>query len=718
MKKILLVFIVMLLSATGAHAWFVGFGTAQGVQKTVEEAVKQGKIVDTTASSAANSDPIAGTWVFQSTATIYSFDNDYIMDIDENGDYDPHSLGRQRWKEEQKLFKFVIERTGNAARVKIYDAQKSWRYLIGPQEYDLHNGNDAPSTGLENNPTADPLTWTALYNSGFGDWPSDLSLPLIYYNGTIDGNTITFYTHEGVTGTTAKNPTDNTRWTFNLVDGKLVGSITNVIPAAWCVYWDGGIETDANAIVMTKVGGGSDDGEDEEETVPTAPTGTTVSVGNGKLTISWTSVDDATSYVLYYTTFSGVTKTNSTVITGVTSPYNFSGLTYGVTYYISITAVNIIGESVIGSVVNGSPNPLAFDYFYLVTNGYASTDACLYDIAVDTREWICATGFYSYLSGNTFEMNALNTKYNLILSSRVWSRDFVASNAIYECGMGIDTDSLSKIYVTGYRTNGGSIDIFIVKYSTFGDLLWSQYYNTGGGRSDMGMKIAVDKNFNSYVAGRSALGTGDGSYVILKSSQNGTSIWMVIYSTTSGYDCMATDIGVDNSGNVYVTGIATNTSTGITKCITCKYNSSGNLVWAKQFAGLGNSLAVDSSGNIYVVGVTGSENIIIKYDTNGGVVWQKTGALVGGGDIAVDASNNIYVFGSNNSVIKYNSAGTAVWQKTIPYSAYLEANYTSISYYCLDVNKYGSGFFVNVGGVAKKTTPSPGYYWYIVGVVY
>ena len=79
---------------------------------------------------------------------------------------------------------------------------------------------------------------------------------------------------------------------------------------------------------------------------PTAPTGMTAAGGTGQVTLSWTSVSNATSYNIYYGTTSGVTTANGTKIAGTTSPYVHTGLTSGTAYYYVVTAVNSAGESV------------------------------------------------------------------------------------------------------------------------------------------------------------------------------------------------------------------------------------------------------------------------------------------------------------------------------------------------------------------------------------
>ncbi len=78
---------------------------------------------------------------------------------------------------------------------------------------------------------------------------------------------------------------------------------------------------------------------------PSAPTGISVIAGNGQVTISWNTVSVATSYNIYWSTASGVTKSNGTKISNVTHPYTHTGRDNGTTYYYVVTAVNSFGES-------------------------------------------------------------------------------------------------------------------------------------------------------------------------------------------------------------------------------------------------------------------------------------------------------------------------------------------------------------------------------------
>lgn len=95
--------------------------------------------------------------------------------------------------------------------------------------------------------------------------------------------------------------------------------------------------------------------------VPAAPAGFTATGAAGQVTLSWNAVSNATSYNVYYSTTSGVTKASGTKIVGATSPYVQSGLTAGTTYYYIVTAVNSAGESAasaqVSATTNATPTP-------------------------------------------------------------------------------------------------------------------------------------------------------------------------------------------------------------------------------------------------------------------------------------------------------------------------------------------------------------------------
>src|SRR5262249_24301705 len=131
----------------------------------------------------------------------------------------------------------------------------------------------------------------------------------------------------------------------------------------------------------------------------------------------------------------------------------------------------------------------------------------------------------------------------------------------------------------------------------------------GGTAADQAYGIAEDSSGNSYVtgffSGTATFGPGEANQTLLTSA-GGTDIFVAKYSTSgelvwvkraggTGAD-QANGIGVDSSGNSYVTGLFNGsatfgggeanqtvlTSAGGTDIFVAKYNSDGTLAWAKK----------------------------------------------------------------------------------------------------------------------------------------
>ena len=88
---------------------------------------------------------------------------------------------------------------------------------------------------------------------------------------------------------------------------------------------------------------------------PAAPSLTSATAGNAKVTLVWGTVTGATSYNVYYGTATGVTKATGTPVNGVTSPYDVTGLTNGTPYFFIVTAVGAGGESAASNQRSATP---------------------------------------------------------------------------------------------------------------------------------------------------------------------------------------------------------------------------------------------------------------------------------------------------------------------------------------------------------------------------
>lgn len=277
-----------------------------------------------------------------------------------------------------------------------------------------------------------------------------------------------------------------------------------------------------------------------------------------------------------------------------------------------------------------------------------------------------------------------------------------------ERGNGIVNDSSGNIYIAGYTQGGlqgnthhGSDDIFLIKYSSIGKKIWARQIGTSSGEQALG--IAIDISNDIYLTGYTLGGldgntsSGSADIFLVKYNSSGVKQWTKLLGTVNSD--IGNGLAVDNSSNVYVTGVTNgeldgNSNSGSEDIFLVKFNSSGTKQWTKQFgtsdSDQGYAVTVDSSGYIYVTGMASGalDNasstagpFIVKYDSSGNRQWTKQfGPGVGAG-ITSDSSNNIFVTGwttgslesgiiNNYSkadlfLAKYNSSGTQQWIKQI-----------------------------------------------------
>jgi hypothetical protein len=366
-----------------------------------------------------------------------------------------------------------------------------------------------------------------------------------------------------------------------------------------------------------------------------------------------------------------------------------------------------------------------------------------------------------------FCFSIFQTQCNSQTYSWIWAKGGNGNGNDYSNS--ISTDSIGNSYVTGYfqtptiifgnDTLVGSTNyhdqIFIVKYNIAGDVIWAR--SAVGDDNSFGECIKSDVNGNIYVTGyfngsgiinidSIVLGNGNSfdQYFIAKFNTSGDVIWAKTASSNSSTNGRGVDI--DAMGNVNVTGIFDSTITFDKITLTSvlgpdiflvKYNSEGNVVWAKSAGGSGqdivNSIFTDPIGSSIITGYfqtypitfdtitltnNGSSNTFItKYDSSGNAIWSKKNSIGSAYSncISLDSMGNSYItgfFNSNNIsfdsiiltntglgenifIVKYNKTGDVLWAKNIGGSGLTADEGHGIST-DENGNSYITGFFQNM----------------------
>jgi len=298
-----------------------------------------------------------------------------------------------------------------------------------------------------------------------------------------------------------------------------------------------------------------------------------------------------------------------------------------------------------------------------------------------------------------------------------WVKD--AGGAGEDVGYGIVSDDLGNVYVTGaYELSAffdtivaqdfntvpyADLNIFVVKYSPTGNILWLRIAGSYQGSSE-GRAIAIDSEGNIFVAGDCFDGAyfccgsgrannfcGCNNTFVAKYLSDGTQVWVTTDTHQTNNSTIGTGIAIDGKGEIYVVGKEMNYSPykGGPPFVE-KLDSNGQITWYSPVLGtvsniddsIGNyGICVDLLGNAFVTGhykgsITfgkfnfgGSNNaqiFLAKYQMNGNIEWVDTFGNqthnCAGHAITVDGNGNVYLALSftdalNLAGITFNSSG-------------------------------------------------------------
>ncbi|MFO0477359.1 MAG: SBBP repeat-containing protein, partial [Bacteroidota bacterium] len=298
------------------------------------------------------------------------------------------------------------------------------------------------------------------------------------------------------------------------------------------------------------------------------------------------------------------------------------------------------------------------------------------------------TKIYKHLSLVEFDINQSQSQnQTLIIDPQLTWGTFYGGSGVDEV-WSLSTDQFGNLYVTGAVDSpnfptlnpiggayfqgafgGGNNDVFILKFSNTGLLLWSTYYGDIG--SEYGLSINTDISGNVFVTGSTdspnfptwnpgtpgiyfqgtfALGSSDA--FILKFNSSGLRLWATYYGGIGGDSGFS--VCTDLNGNVFVTGFTSSVNfptwnpgtpgiyfqgaiAGGADAFILKFSNTGALQWATYYGGSGGtandygfSVSIDISSNVFVTGRTESTNFPTWNPGTPGIYFQ--GAIAGGAD--------------------------------------------------------------------------------------
>ncbi|CAG0998020.1 Thermophilic serine proteinase [Flavobacteriales bacterium] len=197
--------------------------------------------------------------------------------------------------------------------------------------------------------------------------------------------------------------------------------------------------------------------------------------------------------------------------------------------------------------------------------------------------------------------------------------------------------------------------------------------------------VRTDASGNTHIAGATLNQNGNYDLYLAKYNASGVLLWDVVYAGAGGWHDAATDLRVDASGNVYVTGSVFTSSNDSNDVVTLKYNASGVLQWDEIYNGSsslndgGTSLQLDASGNVYVSAFTqdannGSDFLLLKYNNSGSLLLNQQFDLNNVHDVPV----SLMVTSTRLAIAGATQVGVTDWDYL--YVAYHPVNGSYISH--------------------------------------
>jgi hypothetical protein len=230
----------------------------------------------------------------------------------------------------------------------------------------------------------------------------------------------------------------------------------------------------------------------------------------------------------------------------------------------------------------------------------------------------------------------------------------------------------------------GSADIWILKLDGNGSAVWQKTYGGGGNEYPYLSSVNQTEDGGYVVSGYTeSFGAGNRDIWILKLDSNGETAWQKTYGD-AGHD-YATSVQQTTDGGYVISGHKGSGGASEDGLIQ-KINANGDVIWQKTYAGSDEDypiLVQQTTDNGYIMagytmsfGAGNRDSWILKLDADGNTMWQKTyggsnddraysiNQTTDGGYIVAGQTSSFGASGVESWILKLDSNGDTVWQKS------------------------------------------------------
>lgn len=218
-----------------------------------------------------------------------------------------------------------------------------------------------------------------------------------------------------------------------------------------------------------------------------------------------------------------------------------------------------------------------------------------------------------YLTGN-FTAGSNNEIFTTKLNSngtQDWIKILSPPSVISSAGTSLALDNLENVLVCGKANINNSPSFITLKYNTAGDSIWSETYTISSSNSeDCAYSICIDSTGNSYITGKSFLGTSNVQFELVTISYNaaGSQRWISHYNNNmTSSNNIPVQITLNRNNKPVVCAYSTG-STGYFDFLCLRFSSSGQPEGEQRFHAsssqdnVPSAMCIDNSSDIYFTG--------------------------------------------------------------------------------------------------------------------